>query len=323
MEHRRFGNTDLKPSILGFGCHHIASKDAERAEVMATMRAAIESGINLFDTADSYGQGESERMVAEVSRGRRDRLILCTKIGYSSIGPIKRLEKAVRPYVKGLLKRWSPVKSAAATVRRQYSGQDFEPAYLARAVEGSLRRLETDYLDVLLLHNPEPDVIENTDLFSRLERLKSNGKIRHYGVSCASFAPAEVALAFLQRSPISVLQIPVNPLNEQILQRVLPVATERGVAVLARAPFATGMVLSHSGLAKELSGSDARTASQTAVRFALQQPGVDVLLTGMRRRAHLEDNVAALSAPPLTDGETAQLLKAGRVAREWLEAHPQ
>lgn len=322
MEFRRLGNTGLEPSVIGFGCQDIAAKHAQRAEVMATMRAAIESGINLFDTADSYGHGEAERMVAEVSRGRRDQLILCTKAGYSSIGPIKRLEKAVRPHVKEILKRWGPVKSAAGTVRRQYSGQDFRPDYIVSAVESSLRRLETDYLDVLLLHNPDPVIIENMELINRLDRLKTDGKVRYIGVSCANLAPPEVALAFLDKYPIDILQIPVNPLKEQIIRQVLPAAAERDVAILARAPFETGKILSHPDLSTALSGNDARTSNQTALRFALQQPGVEVLLIGMLQRAFLKENLAALSAPPLTDEEIANLFKAGSAAKERSETNP-
>ena len=310
MEYSTFGHTDLNPSVIGFGCGRIASVSAlnDRKEIVATLHEALDKGINFFDTADIYGQGDSERLLGSVFRGQRHRLLLCSKAGYT-FGTGRYIPRWLKPLAKRVVRRWKSARTAATAVRGRSQRQDFTPAHIRAAVEGSLRRLGTEHLDIFLLHCPPVEVVANGTALETLVRLKECGLVRYYGVSCATTADA---LACLRYPGISVLQIAVNFLETEAINKALPLAIERKAAIVAREPFAQGRLLTDRRLIDRLGKNPSRTPAQTALRFVMQLRGVGVVLPGMTSRVHLEENTGALLAPPLTSEEMGMLRAATR-----------
>jgi len=150
-------------------------------------------------------------------------------------------------------------------------------------------------------------VVEGGAVFEALEDLKRKGAVRHYGVSLGDKNIGRLTAASLGHPGVAALQATVNPLHQEALTEVLPRVAGRDVAVIARMPFEKGRVLDDPGLAALLGADPERTAAQSALRFALQQEGVGVVLVGMTAIAHLEENLGALAAPPLTEREMARI----------------
>ena len=157
MKYRTLGKTGLRVSAVGLGTmvhagHFGAMKDSESLGAIGT---ALDMGVNFIDTSDAYGAGYSESLLGRALKGKRARVILATKGGNVMVGPNR-------------------------------GKRIFEPDYIAKVMDESLARLQTDYIDLYQLHNPTVDVIERGQVWEVLERAKQAGKIRHYGVSINS-----------------------------------------------------------------------------------------------------------------------------------------
>jgi len=306
MLYRRLGRTDIEASAIGFGCNRIADSiaAADRREIEATLREAFEQGINFYDTANVYGGGESEAVLGNALRPQRDKVVLCSKVG-------------TKPWRSVLVERWTdPLRLRLRRLRRVNAGTPksgwerpaagFAPRFLELAVAGSLRRLGTDYLDLLYLHGPPPSVLRDPSVFAKLEDLRERGWIRWYGVSFTTSTPTQEIVAAVERWPgIAMVQVSIHPLSSVDLARVTDATRARGAGIVANQPFRKGALLADSRVqAPEALG---RTRAQTLLRFAVQCPGVDVALVGMRSRAHLRENLAALDASPLTAEEMGRL----------------
>jgi len=247
------------------------------------------SGINFYDTADSYAQGRSETLLGEVFRARRSAVIVATKAGYR-ISPAGSFLSRLKPLARPLLSRVRWLAKSAQNVRASQRDQDFSPAWLRAAVDGSLARLRTDYIDLLQLHNPPASAAADSAVFETLESLRQAGKIRHYGVSCAA---AEDAAPFVDAPGLAALQFPVNVLNWESVRALLAAAQSRNLAVIANQPLAGGP----ANLAADAAGLlplNGRTVAEAALQFALNAPGVSVAIAGMTRRTHLAENLGAL-----------------------------
>ena len=311
MERRNLGRTGLRASVIGFGCSRIAGPMAahDRNEIAEAMAAAIDHGINFFDTSDKYGDGESERLLGAFAKGRRDKLIICSKVGYCLQNHAELYERVMRPFARTFLRRFRVMRSAAAAVRTRYSTQNFDPQYVRGAVEASLRRLQTDYLDMMVLHSPPLAVVDRGEVFETLEDLKRRGSIRHYGVSFGENDYGRLTDASLRHPGVTALHFTINALHQEALTEVLPRVAGQDVAVIARMPFQKGKVLDDPDLVVLLGDNPDRTMAQSALRFVLQQEGVGLVLVGMTGRRHLEENLKALAAPPLSDREMALIRK--------------
>ncbi|MDJ0948379.1 MAG: aldo/keto reductase [Alphaproteobacteria bacterium] len=317
MEYRQLGKTDLRPSVLGVGCNLIANTDADHdlAEVNRTIAAAIEAGITFFDVADVYGRGRAERILGKALKGQRDRVLVATKAGVVPGGG-PTLVRRIRPVARRLLRRWRPVHAAGKRMATRYAPpprSDFGPTHIRNAIEASLRRLQTDYVDLFLLHNPRADVARQADLFGTLDRLKEQGRIRHYGASISGHDTSQDVQAFLAVPGVSVVQVLVNPMKCVDLEAIAPAAAARGIGLVARQPFHKGEIFTHKPLLDLADANPAYSPAQMAVRFGLAQPGVGLVLAGMRSRSHLQENLAALSGPPLTAEEMAALRASAEV----------
>ena len=315
MRYRTFGNTDLTVSEVGFGCARIGGlfQGSSPAEVVRLLRDALDAGVTLYDTADMYAQGESERLLGRAFRGRRHDVVIASKVGYQfSSG--RRLLTRVKPLLKPLVRQLGIRRQRVpAGMLNTVSSQDFSPEYLTRMLEGTLARLQTDYLDLYQLHSPPLEVIESGAFVEPLEKLKQQGKIRHWGIACDE---PEHAIASLQYANVASIQVSVSLLHPEALTEVIPRAQAQGVAVIARQVFASGL-LAHSPdsvpnehLAaapdaaerkRSLIAGYARDAERAglslpamALQFVLSQPGISVALLGMYTRAHLEQCVSYL-----------------------------
>jgi aryl-alcohol dehydrogenase-like predicted oxidoreductase len=332
MQYRRFGNTALTTSEVGFGCARIGGvfQDSSRTEIVALLRRALGEGITFFDTADMYAQGESERLVGEAFRNDRDRVVIATKFGYR-LPAQKQLINQVKPLLKPLIARLG-LKSQQihSGLRGTVSQQDFSSTYITRAVEASLRRLKSDYIDVYQLHDPPVDVLQRGDFVEPLELLRQQGKVRYWGVACQG---ADDALAALQYPALASIQVGVSALEQAALDAAIPRAAERGVGVIGRQVFASGL-LTRRPQALQLHEIDldpdaarrkreqlvayasiaercGRTPAEMALQFALARQDVSVVLLGISKNGHLDTGLDALKAAELSS-EERHLITASR-----------
>jgi len=222
MKYRKLADTDVTLSEVGFGVWTVAAGwwgDFTDDQAADLLRRALDLGITFFDTGDTYGNGRGETILAKAFEGRRDRVVIGTKFGYDFYtDPDARRGQRERPH------NWTP-------------------EFVRFALEQSLKRLDTDYVDLWMLHNPRLDAIQRDDLFDLLEKLKSEGKIRAYG---ASLGPAiggtEHGDEVLTTRKLDALQIIYNLLEQDPGRRFFPLARERNVGILVRVPHSSGML---------------------------------------------------------------------------------
>jgi aryl-alcohol dehydrogenase-like predicted oxidoreductase len=236
---RAFGKTDLVVSEFGLGCARIGGIfQSDTRGFVNLLSAARDAGINFFDTADMYSQGESEALIGRAFRGVRDRVVIASKAGYS-LPTRRRFAARLKPFLRPAIRFLRIRREHLPVSARGALAQDFSPVYLRKAVEGSLRRLRTDHLDLFQLHSPPADVVERGEWEPELESLKRAGKIRHYGVSCDS---VEAGLAALRYPGVSALQFPLSLLERRVVEALLPQARAKGVAGIARECLANGLL---------------------------------------------------------------------------------
>jgi aryl-alcohol dehydrogenase-like predicted oxidoreductase len=307
MNVRPFGTTDLRVSELGLGCARIGGIfQGNAAGYLDLLSAARDAGITFFDTADMYSQGESEKLVGQAFRKRRHAVIIASKAGYKLPGQ-RKLAARVKPFLRPLIRALKIKRSSLPSSVRGAPSQDFSSAYLRDAVEASLRRLRTDYIDLLQLHSPPADVVERGEWQQGLEDLKRAGKIRYYGISVDTVEAGQAALQF---PGVSSLQFVVNLINERWAEALLPIARQKGVGVIARECLANGLLIKdeqeikledfystpeeRTARAQQLSAhriaasASGRTLASLAIGHVLGLDGVSVSLVGARNRAQLE-----------------------------------
>jgi aryl-alcohol dehydrogenase-like predicted oxidoreductase len=325
MKMNPFGNTGMSVSEVGFGGSRIGGVFADKnssAQALKVLRGALDAGITFYDTADMYSQGESESLIGKAFRGRRDQVVIATKGGYTLPARrnlIKRIKPLVRPLVQALgLKR--------ARLPSGFSGalsQNFTAPYLTNALEASLKRLQTDYVDLYQLHSPRAPFMQTAEFgaaLETLEKLKRQGKIRFYGV--ATEVP-EDAPCCLTAPGISSLQVGFGLIDPEALDDgTLEAARARGLGIIVRGCFAGGLL--KDGLTREQlaaaspkwerilalrshSSTSGRSALDLAFQFCRGTPGVSVTLLGMRVESHLRDNLKYVQAPGLEPAQYASL----------------
>jgi aryl-alcohol dehydrogenase-like predicted oxidoreductase len=299
MRFRRFGNTQLTVSEVGVGCARIGGifQTASKQDQLRLLRASFDAGVNFYDTADMYAQGDSERLLGDVFRHDREKIVIASKVGYrfpSRRGLISRVKPLVQPLMSRLgLKRQRLPRRMVTTV----SAQEFSPEYITRMVEGSLSRLRSDYLDLYQLHSPPPEVLEHGEFVDTMEQLKQKGKIRYWGIACER--PEDV-LVCLGYAGLDSVQISLSLLHEDALEAAIPRASAQGIGVIARQVFASGLLarpddreiddprrvqIAQYHWAAQQRGC---TVAEMALAFVLGQPGVSVAVLGMHQTAHLE-----------------------------------
>lgn len=281
MKYNQLGNSDLQVSEIGFGCMSLGEDHAENGTIL---QRALDGGITFFDTADLYQKGLNEITVGRAFQGIRDKVILATKVGNEWLPD-------------GSSWRWNPSK-----------------AHILAAIDKSLERLQTDYIDLYQLHGGTiDDPIDET--IEAFEILKSQGKIRHYGIS--SIRP-NVIREYVSRSNIISNMMQYSLLDRRPEESCLDLLKENNAGVIVRGGLAKGLLagkppqsyLSYSteavsAAAKAVASisDDRRLASHSALRYTLAHPAVSTAAIGIRTMAQLEDILAAVDTPSLTDDE--------------------
>ena len=313
MKFRQLPRTDLVVSEVGFGVWTVATNwwgRIEEADRAALLENALELGVNFFDTADTYGDGYGEEILAKVLGHRRQDLVIATKFGYDIYDPTPRDGHRERP-------------------------QKFDRDFVIYACEQSLRRLNTDYIDLYQAHNPRVDALERDELFEVLEQLKFEGKIRYYGVALGPdigwFEEGETSMRDRQ---VDSLQIIYSILEQEPARDFFPIAAAQEVGLLSRVPHASNTLtgdfieiptfnendhrafrraewlreaIAKVERVKFLVQEDARTMAQSAIQFCLKKPEIKSVLPNFTNLDELREYTAAVAAPPLTDEEQTLL----------------
>lgn len=306
MEYRQLGRTDMRVSAISFGAWAIGGfwGAVNDDESMRALEAAIDAGVNFIDTADVYGDGHSERLIARLKKQRpRETIWVATKAGRQ-------------------LPRQTP--------------EGYSRANLTAWVEGSLSRLQVDALDLLQLHCPHPDVYDRADVFGILDDLVAAGKLRHYGVSVET---VDEAMRAIRHPNVRTVQIIFNMFRLKPADAFFAAAKARQIGILARVPLASGLLTgkftrqstfaaddhrqfnrhgemfdmgeTFSGVPYEaaLDAVDALrglvpagwTLAQFALRWILMFDAVTCAIPGARTPAQAQANAAAGSLPPIND----------------------
>ena len=227
------GKTGLRASALGLGCSRLGSTlaGATPGDAVRLVHHALHRGVTLFDTADIYGQGDSERLLGAGLAGRRDGIVLVSKAG-QRFTAAQRIASLVKGPIRAVSRRVPAMRGLVAARRAQPLPRDLSPEHIRRALEGSLKRLGTDWIDLFLLHSPCLAELQEARPFEMLERARAEGLIRHWGVSCDDLPTAAAALRIPE---VSVLQVPLALVEADAA--FAAEAAARQVALLVREIF--------------------------------------------------------------------------------------
>ena len=311
MQYRELGRTGWKVSAVSFGAWAIGGTwgAVSDAESFAALNRALDLGVNMFDTADVYGDGRSERLLAKLRRERTDPFYIATKAG-------RRLDP--------------------------HTAAGYNSANLTAFVDRSLKNLEREALDLLQLHCPPTTVYYTPEVFGILDDLVTAGKLRYYGVSVER---VEEALKAIEYPNVQSLQIIFNMFRQRPAELLFEQVKKRGVGILARVPLASGMLTGklradttfdpddHRSFNRDgeafdrgetFSGVDYSTAlqaveelkaacpaglslTQFALRWILMFDAVTCAIPGAKRPSQAEENASASDLAPLSEDTMAQV----------------
>ena len=311
MHYRTLGRTGWSISEVGFGAWAIGGSwgQVDDDESMRTLHHALDRGVNCFDTADVYGDGRSERLIARLRRERREPFYVATKAG----------------------RRLNPHNAAG-----------YNAANLTSFIERSLQNLEVETLDLVQLHCPPTDVYYKPEVFEALDALVKAGKLRHYGVSVER---VEEALKAIEYPGVQSVQIIFNVFRQRPAELFFREAARRGVGILARLPLSSGLLTGRMTRETQFSADDHRafnrhgasfdrgetfsgldfdlqlalvdrlqafvpegaTLAQFALRWILDFDAVTTVIPGGRRVAQVDENVRASDLPRISEQSHAQI----------------
>lgn len=304
MEYRELGRTGFRISAISFGAWAIGGEawgGADDATSLKALHRAVDLGVNFFDTADVYGDGRSERLLARLRHERKEPIAVATKAG----------------------RRLNP-----------HNAEGYNRANLTAFVERSLRNLETDALDLLQLHCPPPAVLDSAEVFGILDDLVEEGKLQYYGVSVET---VDEAVRAIQWPNVQSVQIIFNLFRLKPSERFFAAAATKQVGILARVPLASGLLAGRLrtdstfgeddhrrfnrrgerfDMGETFSGVDYQTGleaveelralvptgatlAQLALRWILMFPEVTAAIPGARTPEQVEENVHAADLHPL------------------------
>jgi len=294
MQKRKLGNSGLEVSAIGLGCMGMSfaygtPEERDESESIATIHRAMELGVTFFDTAEAYGPYTNEELLARALEGKRDRVIIATKFGFKFDG-------------KGAI-----------------AGVDSRPEHIREVVGASLRRLQTDYIDLLYQHRVDP-AVPVEDVVGTMAALVREGKVRYLGLSEAGEQTIRRAHAV---HPIAVLQSEYSLWERNLEPQIIPLLRELGIGLVPFAPLGRGFLTGSVKRAEEYPEGDYRrgdpryqgenfeanmraasevremgarkgvTAGQIALAWLLHKGQDIVPIPGSKRRQHLEENAGA------------------------------
>jgi aryl-alcohol dehydrogenase-like predicted oxidoreductase len=284
MKLRPFGKTGIDVSEIGLGAWQLANPDwnlHDTAEALRIVRASLEAGCNFFDTAPGYGYGNSEELLGQGLKGVRQDVVICTKFSHHGVD----------------------------------GGDDFSVEQIRPVLEGSLRRLQTDYIDILLLHNPPRELMDGNQApqYAELERLKAEGKIREYGVSLDWREELEMVIETTASRAIEVFFNAFYQEPQPAFRR----AQEQGVGLIVKVPLDSGWlsgryrgdhrfddvrsrwspeIIARRGALVEQFAEivpPGTSLAHAALQYCLAQPEVSTVIPGPKTVAQALDNFAA------------------------------
>lgn len=305
MKYRELGNTGIMISEVSFGTWAIGGAwgKTSDAEALRSLEFAMEQGVNFFDTADVYGDGHSEELLAKATKGKEEQIYFATK--FCRKGDI-------------------------------FDPDNYSYETVSRYCEDSLRRLNREAIDLYQIHCPATEILKDGSIFAVLDRLKQEGKIRHYGVSVET---VEEGLICLEHPNMKSLQIIFNMLRQKPLEKLIPEAYEKGVGLLVRLPLASGLLtgkfttnhvfeeddhrrFNENGeafnvgetfaglgfrkgveLADQLKWIDEgrKSMASAALRWILDQKEITCIIPGFKNVHQVEDNLSALETKPFSE----------------------
>ncbi|WP_336514842.1 aldo/keto reductase [Pollutibacter soli] len=287
MEYQLLGNSDLNISRIGFG--GMSLKSVQHDEAITLLQSAFQQGINFFDTADMYEHGRNEEIIGKAFRDIRDKVIIATKVG----------------------NQW----------RADGSGWDWNPRkdYILKCVDDSLKRLQTDYIDLYQLHGGM--ITDSRDeVVDAFEQLRKEGKIRYYGIS--SIRPNVIRAYMQENRNIKSVMLQYSLADRRPEEEVLDTLLQHNIGVLVRGALAQGLLagkpakeyLDHSTESiriafeaiSSISGPH-RSTAQTAIRFVLRHPAVASSVIGVRNTVQLKDAIEVFDTPELAEEDYSYL----------------
>ena len=310
MRYRELGHTGLTVSEIGIGAWGIGGimivdgkpssyGEADDAEAIRMIHWGIDQGINFIDTAPAYGFGHSEELIGRALKGRRDKVVIETKVG--------------EHHVDGK-QAWN-----------------FSPGFVRRSIDQSLRRLQTDYIDSYVLHLPMHGGVSAEQAIEAIEAARETGKVRAVG---ASIYHNDLGVELIRSGRCQVIQQILSLMQPDATRELLPAAVEHGVGVLARQVLYRGFLTDRVTRETVFDASDLRSEIPratidgyfdridefaflweggrrrrigAAIQYALSQPAVASVICGAITQEELADAVAAGDATPLTDEEVARV----------------
>jgi len=307
MNYRELGNTGIKISEVSFGTWAIGGSwgKTNDQEALRSLEYAIDQGVNFFDTADVYGDGHSEELLAKATKGKEDQIHIATK--FCRKGDIH-----------------DPENYSYETVRSY--------------CEDSLRRLNRESIDLYQIHCPATEILRDGSVFDVLDRLQAEGKIRHYGVSVET---VEEGLISMENPNVKSLQIIFNMFRQKPLETLIPEAYRKGVGLLVRLPLASGLLTGKFSAGHVFEEDDHRrfnengeafnvgetfaglgfkkgveladqlkwiaegrqSMASAALRWILDQKEITCIIPGFKNAAQVKDNLGALETTPFTEEE--------------------
>ncbi|HTK09441.1 MAG TPA: aldo/keto reductase [Ktedonobacteraceae bacterium] len=305
MDYRALGRTGWQASEMGFGSWAIGGSwgKTDDSEAIAALHKAIELGVNFIDTADVYGDGHSEQLIARVRKEHTEPLFIATKAG----------------------RRLNP-----------HTADGYNRENLTKFVERSLQNLQMERLDLVQLHCPPSEVYDRPEVFAALDGLVQEGKIRYYGVSVEK---VDEALKAIQYPNVQSVQIIFNMFRLKPTEEFFAAARERQVGIIVRVPLASGLLTGKMSKDSQFSADDHRnfnrhgeafdqgetfsgvdyesgleaveelrtlvpagfTLAQFALRWTLMFPEVTTVIAGAKTPQQAEENSQAAAMPPLSD----------------------
>lgn len=262
------------PPHLALGCARIGSvlTPMGRTDCLALIEAAYELGIRHFDTADIYGQGDSERFLGAALKGKRSQVVLASKAGQKP-GAVWQVAGLFKGPLRWLAARHGGARRRGSDSRARPTHRCFEAPHLERALAGSLRRLDTDYLDIFYLHSPAPEVLEDDRLMQRLQALRTAGLFRQLGVSCDE---PDTAWRAARHEAVDVVQFAHD--GRPAAQALAAELRTRGKAAMVR------------GL---MAGPPPQPPLEQRLREVVAHSVPAGIITGTVSLVHLRDNVQA------------------------------
>jgi aryl-alcohol dehydrogenase-like predicted oxidoreductase len=313
MKYRNLGGTDIRVSEVGFGVWTVSTGwwgEVDEVRSVGLLRRAFEKGINYFDTADTYGSGLGETLLADAFGGMRDEVVISTKIGYDFYNHTARRGQQERP-------------------------QDWSEDFIRYALEQSLKRLGTDYIDFLQLHNTKMDAVEDDRLFELMDEFKAEGKVRAYGVALGpKIGWLEEGVKAMRERNLAGVQMIYNLLEQDPGRGLIEAAKATGTGLIVRVPHSSGLLegkydenttfakndhrrhrpkewlldgLKKVGQLDFLTESGERTLGQAALKFVLASPEIVSTLPNIYDEEQLEEFAAAPDTPDLTPEELSRV----------------